>query len=55
LLDVTPVKVLIVDDEPAVRAALERALRATYDVRTAADGHSALEALSVRPVDAGEY
>jgi two-component system, OmpR family, response regulator MprA len=49
---VTPVKVLIVDDEPAVRVALERALRATYDVRTAADGNSALEALSARPVDA---
>jgi len=49
---VTPVKVLIVDDEPAVRAALERALRGAYDTRTAGDGQEALDQLAARPVDA---
>jgi two-component system, OmpR family, response regulator MprA len=38
------VNVLVVDDEPAVRDALERALRAEgYRVATAGDGHAALE------------
>jgi two-component system response regulator MprA len=47
------VKVLVVDDEPAVRNALERALRvARYDVRLARDGVEALDALAGEPVDA---
>jgi len=45
-------KVLIVDDEPAVRSALERALRPSYDVRLAADGAAALDAIASHPVDA---
>jgi two-component system response regulator MprA len=52
LSDTNRVKVLVVDDEPAVRAALERALRSNYDVRLAADGQAALDAISERPVDA---
>jgi two-component system, OmpR family, response regulator MprA len=46
------VKVLVVDDEPAVRAALERALRSHYDVALAADGQAALDQVAERPVDA---
>jgi two-component system response regulator MprA len=46
------VKVLVVDDEPAVRAALERALRSSYDVALAADGQAALDQVAERPVDA---
>jgi two-component system response regulator MprA len=46
------VKVLVVDDEPAVRAALERALRSHYEVRLAGDGQTALDAMAERPVDA---
>jgi two-component system response regulator PrrA len=43
---VTPPDVLVVDDEDAVRTALERALRLEgFAVRTAADGHRALAAV----------
>jgi len=43
----------VVDDEPAVRQALQRALTFEgYDVRTAADGHAALDALLTDPADA---
>jgi two-component system response regulator MprA len=45
--------VLVVDDEPAVRRALERALTLdNYSVRVAADGQEALDALATEPVDA---
>ncbi len=40
-------RVLVVDDEPAVRRALERALRLdSYEVALAADGEEALDALA---------
>ena len=46
-------KVLVVDDEPAVRQALERALAADHhEVRTAADGRAALDHLVEHAVDA---
>jgi two-component system response regulator MprA len=46
-------RVLVVDDEPAVRRALERALRLdSYDVVLAEDGEQALDALSRDQVDA---
>jgi two-component system, OmpR family, response regulator MprA len=46
-------RVLVVDDEPAVRRALERALRLdNYDVALAADGEEALDALAREPADA---
>jgi two-component system response regulator MprA len=46
-------RVLVVDDEPAVRRALERALRLeNHDVALAADGEEALDSLSTRPADA---
>jgi two-component system response regulator MprA len=46
-------RVLVVDDEPAVRRALERALRLdNYDVELAADGQEALDALAMAPADA---
>ena len=45
--------VMVVDDEPAVRAALERALRIErYDVRVAGDGTEALALLADRSPDA---
>ncbi len=45
--------VLVVDDEPAVRRALERALKLDhYEVRLAADGEEALDAVAQSPVDA---
>ena len=45
-------RILVVDDEPAVRVALERALRLEgYDVEVAADGGTALAALSSAPPD----
>jgi two-component system response regulator MprA len=47
------VRVLVVDDEPAVREAVERALRYEgYDVRSATDGSEALASLSTNPADA---
>ena len=46
-------RVLVVDDEPAVRRALERALRLDrYDVELAGDGEEALDALANSPPDA---
>src|ERR1700761_3540524 len=46
-------QILVVDDEPAVRSALERALRLeSYDVQLAADGREALDLLAERPADA---
>jgi two-component system response regulator MprA len=46
-------KVLVVDDEPAVRRALERALRLdNHEVTLAADGEEALDALAGAPADA---
>jgi two-component system response regulator MprA len=47
------VKVLVVDDEPAVRAALQRALALErHDVELAVDGQQALDALAESTVDA---
>ena len=46
-------QILVVDDEPAVRRALERALRLDkYEVELAEDGEQALDRLAERPVDA---
>jgi two-component system response regulator MprA len=46
-------RVLVVDDEPAVRRALERALKLeSYDVELAADGEEALDVLAAHPADA---
>jgi two-component system, OmpR family, response regulator MprA len=45
--------ILVVDDEPAVRRALERALRLeSYEVELAGDGREALDRLAERPADA---
>jgi two-component system, OmpR family, response regulator MprA len=47
------VRILVVDDEPAVRNALDRALRLEhYEVRLASDGVDALEQLAEQPADA---
>jgi two-component system, OmpR family, response regulator MprA len=49
----TPSTVMVVDDEPGVRAALERALRIErYDVRLAGDGAEALALLADGSPDA---
>ncbi len=46
-------KILVIDDDPAVSASLERALRLEgYEVHTAADGGGGLEALALSPPDA---
>jgi two-component system response regulator MprA len=46
-------RILVVDDEPAVRRALERALRLeNYEVSLAADGEEALDSLASSPADA---
>src|SRR4028119_2455346 len=46
-------RVLVVDDEPGVRAALERALTLErHDVRLAEDGQQALDTLADGTVDA---
>jgi two-component system response regulator MprA len=46
-------RILVVDDEPAVREAIERALRLEgYEVALAADGHEALARIDQRPPDA---
>jgi two-component system response regulator MprA len=46
-------RVLVVDDEPAVRRALERALKLdNYDVDLAENGQQALDALAASPADA---
>jgi two-component system response regulator MprA len=46
-------QILVVDDEPAVRNALERALRLeSYDVQLAADGREALDLMAEKPADA---
>jgi two-component system, OmpR family, response regulator MprA len=45
--------ILVVDDEPAVRRALERALRLdSYEVELAEDGEQALDRLAEHPADA---
>jgi two-component system response regulator MprA len=47
------VRVLVVDDEPQLRRALERALKLEgYEVALAADGDQGLEAISSAPYDA---
>jgi two-component system, OmpR family, response regulator MprA len=46
-------RILVVDDDPAVSAALDRALRLDgYEVATVADGSSALQSLALSPPDA---
>ncbi|MFL5823316.1 MAG: response regulator transcription factor [Solirubrobacteraceae bacterium] len=46
-------RVLVVDDEPAVRRALERALQLeSYEVALATDGQDALDQLATAPADA---
>jgi two-component system response regulator MprA len=46
-------RVLVVDDEPAVRRALERALTLdNYTVELASDGQEALDSLAAAPADA---
>jgi two-component system response regulator MprA len=46
-------RILVVDDEPAVRAAVDRALRLDgHEVALAADGRAALDAVAAAPPDA---
>ena len=46
-------RVLVVDDDPAVSGSLDRALRLEgYEVATAGHGHGALQALALAPPDA---
>ena len=46
-------RILVVDDDPGVRNALDRALRLDgYEVTCVADGHAALESLALTPPDA---
>ena len=46
-------RILVVDDEPAVRDAVDRALRLEgHEVAVAADGRAALDAVAVEPPDA---
>lgn len=46
-------RVLVVDDDPGVRTALDRALRlAEYEVTAVADGQAALDSLALTPPDA---
>ncbi len=46
-------KILVIDDDPAVSSSLERALRLEgYEVQTAANGGGGLEALALAPPDA---
>src|SRR5881398_1683284 len=45
-------RVLVVDDDPAVRSAVSRALRVDYDVDEAADGAEALARQASSPADA---
>jgi two-component system response regulator MprA len=48
-----PVRVLVVDDEPQLRRALERALKLEgYQVELAADGEQALGSIASMPMDA---
>ena len=48
-----PMRILVVDDEPAVRSSLERALRLDgYEVELAGDGSEGLAKLSAATVDA---
>ncbi len=50
---IAAVRILVVDDEPAVRNALDRALRLErYEVRLAGDGADALAQLADEPADA---
>jgi two-component system, OmpR family, response regulator MprA len=44
-------RVLVVDDDPAVRTAISRALRTDYDVEEAADGAQALAQHTASPAD----